>query len=430
MWGNDQPGIFNYSARTSCSTNKAMPPFHYEAATYDGQKTSGTLEAVDRRDALLQLDRMDLQPITLTQKGGVGRSDTSMDLGVPRLNSKQIIIFTEDLCDLLESGLQLDPAVAVLEKRQSSSSIRSVAGRIRKQLREGHNFSNALAQATPSFSQLYCSIAEAGETGGILPRILRQHVVFLNALAELRAKAIQALIYPAFILLAGGLVMILFVTQLVPQLEQLFSQTGNAPPVLTQMLMATSSFVLHYWWLLLGAVFVGMVAVKLGIQSESGKLWWGRTQQAMPGVGPILRAHFLAQFSKTLGSLLANGIPLLAALKLIRNGIANPYYGAALDRGIRDVGDGASLSMALQKSEAFPPLFLDLVTVGEQTGQLARSLEKASNRFEKEMDVKIRQLIGMIGPAVIIVLAFVVGVVTYSVITSIFEAVQGVRSRF
>ncbi len=405
-----------------------MPAFQYEAATLDGKKTSGSLEANDRRDALMQLDRMDLQPIRLTQKGGI--TEATADSGVPKLSSKQIILFTEDLCDLLESGLQLDPAVAILEKRQSSSAIRSVSSRIRKQLREWHNFSNALAQSSPSFSQLYCSIAEAGETGGILPRIMRQHVIFLNALSELRAKAIQALIYPAFILLAGCLVMILFVTQLVPQLEQLFSQTGNEPPILTQMLMGVSGFMLSYWWLILAAVVIGFASFQLAIQSDSGKLWWGRARQAAPGFGPILKAHFLAQFSKTLGSLLANGIPLLAALKLVRNGVTNPFYGGALDRSIRDVGDGASLSMALKKTDAFPALFLDLVTVGEQTGQLARSLEKASDRFEKEMDVKIRQLIAMIGPAVIIVLAFVVGVVTYSVVTSIFEAVQGVRSRF
>jgi len=405
-----------------------MPAFQYEAATLQGQKTSGTLDAVDRRDALMQLDRMDLQPITLSQKGRI--TEVTADSGVPKISSKQIILFTEDLCDLLESGLQLDPAIAVLEKRQSSSAIRSVASRIRKQLREGHNFSTALSQSSPSFSQLYCSIAEAGETGGILPRIMRQHVIFLNALSELQSKAIQALIYPAFILLAGCLVMILFVTQLVPQLEQLFTQTGNEPPILTQILMVTSSFMLSYWWLIVAIIVIGFASFQLAIQSESGKLWWGRTRQAMPGFGPILKAHFLAQFSKTLGSLLANGIPLLAALKLVRNGITNPFYGEALDRGIRDVGDGASLSMALKKSGAFPALFLDLVTVGEQTGQLARSLEKSSERFEKEMDVKIRQLIAMIGPAVIIVLAFVVGVVTYSVVTSIFEAVQGVRSRF
>ncbi|MEM6883839.1 MAG: type II secretion system F family protein [Verrucomicrobiota bacterium] len=405
-----------------------MPAFHYEAATLDGRKTSGSLDAADRRDALMQLDRMDLQPITLTQKGKI--TEVATEPGVPKLNSKQIILFTEDLCDLLESGLQLDPAVAVLEKRQSSSAIRSVASRIRKQLREGHNFSNALAFSSPSFSQLYCSIAEAGETGGILPRIMRQHVIFLHALSELRSKAIQALIYPAFILLAGCLVLVLFVTQLVPQLESLFGQTGKEPPVLTQMLMGISSFMLQYWWLLAAAAFIGFTGFQLAIQSESGKFWWGRTRQTMPGFGPIMKAHFLAQFSKTLGSLLANGIPLLAALKLVRNGITNPYYAEALDRGIRDVGDGASLSMALKKTDTFPALFLDLVTVGEQTGQLARSLEKASERFEKEMDVKIRQLIAMIGPAVIILLAFIVGVVTYSVVTSIFEAVQGVRSRF
>ncbi|MEM1159172.1 MAG: type II secretion system F family protein [Verrucomicrobiota bacterium] len=407
-----------------------MSQFDYEALTLRGDTTRGTLEALDRSDALRQLERMDLQPVTLTGSASSTPPTSADVLSAPRLRAAQIILFTEDLCDLLDAGLQLDPALAVMEKRQSNESLRVTAQRIRQQLREGSNFSQALHVASPSFTQLYCSIAEAGEAGGALPKILRHHVVYLTALSQLKAKAIQSLIYPAFILGAGCLVLILFVTNLAPQLDQLFQQTGSPPPLLTGMLMGTSAFLLKYWWALAGLLFISGSGFFLWTRSGDGLQWWGKARYSVPGFGSILQSHFLAQFSKTLGSLLANGIPLLNALKLVRNGVSNSYYGQTLDIAIQAVGDGAPLSMALKAGGAFPPLFLDLLTVGEQTGRLARSLDKASERFEKEMDIKIRRLIAMIGPVVIIILAFVVAVVAYSVITSIFEAVQGVRSRF
>jgi general secretion pathway protein F/type IV pilus assembly protein PilC len=414
--------------RAQYYTHPDMPSFQYEAATLNGETMQGSLEAVDRRDALRQLEKMDLQPLKLV--GKESRTRTSDTLSVPRLSSSQIILFTEDLCDLLDAGLQLDPAMSVMEKRQSSEALRITANRIRQQLREGSSFSRALHHGSPSFSQLYCSIAEAGEAGGSLPKILRHHVIYLNALSMLRAKAIQSLIYPAFIMGAGCLVLILFVTNLAPQLDQLFQQTGTPPPVLTQMLMGASRFFLKFWWAIGGIIFMLGTSMFLWTRTAEGHQWWGKARYQIPGFGPILQTHFLAQFSKTLASLLANGIPLLASLKLVRNGVSNPFYGEALDRATLAVGDGAPLSMALKANPAFPPLFLDLLTVGEQTGKLAHSLEKASDRFEKEMDIKIRRVIAMIGPVVIIVLAFVVAVVTYSVITSIFEAVQGVRTRF
>lgn len=405
-----------------------MPRFSYEAITLDGRKTSGDLEATDRRDALRRLDQMDLRPLRLSGSEDTGAS-RQVD-GVPRLSSKQLILFTEDVCDLLEAGLQLDPAIAILERRESNEAIRITATRLRKQLREGSSFANALRNASPSFTHLYCSMAEAGEAGGALAKILRQHVVFLKALSQLKNKAIQALIYPAFILGVGLLVLVLFITQLAPQLNQLFTQTGTPPPLLTQILMDTSGFFLNFWWLLLGVVIVFGAAFRLYVGSPQGKEWWGRVRQKIPGFGPVLENHFLAQFSKTLASLLENGIPLLNSLKLVRNGVTNPFYASALDQAVVLVGDGAPLSLALKQTKAFPPLFLDLLTVGEQTGKLAGSLNKASERFENEMDVKIRRLIAMIGPIVIVILAFVVAVVAYSVITSIFEAVQGVRSKF
>jgi len=405
-----------------------MPDFEYEALTLDGKTTRGRVDARDRQDALRRLDQMDLQPIRITGKDTASRPVS--DFNAPHLSSKQIILFTEDLCDLLEAGLQLDPAMSILEKRQSSEPLRITALRIRKHLREGYSFAKALHHASPSFSQLYCSMAEAGEAGGALAKIMRQHVIFLTALSNLRSKAIQALIYPAFIMGAGFLVLVLFVTQLAPQLDQLFSQTGTPPPVLTQMLMDVSGFFLNFWWAVLALLVVLGAGFRLFVTTPQGKAWWGKTRQHLPGFGPVLQTHFLAQFSKTLASLLQNGIPLLNSLKLVRNGINNPYYGKALDQAIVSVGDGAPLSMALRQTKAFPALFLDLLTVGEQTGRLGPSLDKASDRFEKEMDVQIRRLIALIGPIVIIVLAFVVAVVTYSVVTSIFEAVQGVRSKF
>lgn len=417
-----------------------MPLFSYSAVDRSGQKISGEFDVASKAEAYKRLDREKLQPISLIQKNGAiissAGTSTKPKTGAPvppkgpiKLSRKQIILFTEEMGDLLEAGLQLEPALRVMEEREEMSSIKTVTAALRQQVRDGVNFSTALRQASPSFGDLYCNLVSAGELSGALPQILRRQAQFLVTIDELQSRVIQALIYPAFICGAGLILLFVFMTVLVPQLTVLFKKTDRGLPFVTKALIGVSDFFVDYWWALIGLAAIAAIVFFRVIASPVGKLWWHRVQLRLPLIGPVLTARYYTQFSQTMANLLGNGVPLLSALKLMNSATPNVYMRGIMGRVVDIVGEGGSFTRALKRVGNFPALFLDMVAVGEQTGDLSAALEKVGKRYDKELTKKINRLTSLIQPVVIVVMALLVGVVAYSIITGIFQAISGLRVR-
>ena len=407
-----------------------MPAFVYEAIVPGGGRTRGTLEAKSRQEALAQLSRQRLQPIRLQQEDAAGPAARSGPAGATapaerQMSEMQIISFTEELGDLLDAGLQLEGALKMMEQRSEASSVKAVSESLRTQVREGVSLSRALKTASPSFSDLYCNLVAAGEVSGALGSILQRQVVYLKKLNDLKARVIQALIYPMFVTGAGLLLMVLFVVVLVPQLETLFKT--QKPPLVTQLLLGTSRFLMQWGWMVLALLALGAISFWQAIQRPAGRLWWDQARVKIPVAGPVLEAAFYAQFSQTLANLLANGVTLLQAMQLVSRATPNSYYRVRLEKASEQISEGYSLSRALRQVGGFADTFLDLVAVGEQTGELAKALDKAGARYEKEMDRRIQKITALIQPVIIVIIALVVGAVVYSIITSIFDAMSGMR---
>jgi len=407
-----------------------MPTFVFEAINPGGRREEGLLEAKTRHEALLLLGRRKLRPVRL-QAAAAGATTAPVRAGsVPserNLTEAQIIGFTEELGDLLDAGLQLEGALKMMEQRSEASAIKSVAEHLRAQVRDGRSLSASLPGASASFSDLYVNLVAAGEVSGALKDILKRQVDYLKAINDLKNRVIQALIYPAFVAGAGVLLMILFVVVLIPQLKQLFSRNPDQIPLPTQILLGTSDLIIHWGWLFVLILAAGGAAFWQFIQRPEGRAWWDQARVWIPVVGPVLQASFYAQFSQTMANLLGNGVTLLQAMKLVSDATPNLFYRQKLQQASEQVSGGFSLSRALRQGGGFSDMFLDLVAVGEQTGDLAKSLEKAGARFEKEMDRRIQRITALIQPVIIVVIALVVGVVVYSIITSIFDAMSGIR---
>jgi len=247
-----------------------MALFVYQAVSKNGQRVAGEVEAQSRAEAFRKLDRDRLQPISLSQKDGVEATGTvsakkesgegALRTRNIRLSRGQIILFTEEMSDLLDAGLQLEPALRVVEGRKELSSIKAVASALRQQVREGSSLSHALRIVSPSFGDLFCNLVAAGEVSGSLPELLRRQSIFLVAIDDLRKKVVSALIYPSMIFVLGIGLIFLFMTYLVPQLTTLFQKTGRDLPLLTRLLVQTSDFFSHYWW----AVIAGVAVVVFG----------------------------------------------------------------------------------------------------------------------------------------------------------------------
>ncbi len=409
-----------------------MPVFVYQALQAGGGKTSGELEAASRQDAFAKLRQQNLQPFSLAAKGSETAAATSANDsadGGHQLSRTQVLLFTDELCELLEAGLKLDRALQVIEQRQDKSPLRGVAASARQSLREGATFSAALKKASPSFSELYCNMVKAGEASGTVSKILKRQVEFLTMMGELQSRVTSALIYPSVIFSAGIALLIIFMTFLLPQLTVLLGKTGQTLPLATRLLIGTSEFFGAYWWVVLIVLVAAVLGFRHFTSTGEGRAWWDRMKLQLPIFGKLLRMRFYAQFTQTLSTLLNNDVSLMQAMQLIRNATPNVFLQGLLERVSDNVQDGAQLSRAIARVEFFPPTLIDIIMVGETTGDLGSALERSAKSYDKQLSVVIERVTALIQPMVILMVALFVGLVAYSMITGILTTVSGLPKR-
>ncbi len=425
-----------------------MPLFAYKALNAKGAVTAGEFDAADRTEALRVLDRKGLQPVSLTETAtaaaasvrktggkpqaeatsGASGKEEKIPEGPIKLKRQEVVLFTEELSDMLSAGLQLEPALKSMENRQELGNLKAVSFKIRQVVRDGVNFSVALKKASPSFGPLYCSLAAAGEASGALDTILKRQAHYLKTLADLQSRLILAMIYPAFLVLAGIGASVVFVTTLIPQLTALIASTpGGKIPIGAAILIGASAF-LKKWWIVMLLVIVGAaIFFKAWKDNEANKPTWDRIKLKLPLAGPVITSRFYVQFLETMANLVANGLPLLRALELSRDATYNRSLRMELDRVIEQVGDGRSFSKALIRSGAFPALLIDMVSVGEQTGKIDVSLRRAAERFDKDLDKDLQRIMALIMPTVLIVMAGLIGTMAYLMITAIFQTISALH---
>ena len=419
-----------------------MPYFSYKALANDGTVSTGEVEAIDRPEALRSLEKRGFQPVNLSEasrtvssknKGLIpakrkeqkpANGDEISD-GPLKLKRAEVILFTEELSDMLGAGLQLEPALKSMEARQELGSLKVVSQKIRTIVRDGVNFSTALKKVSPSFGPLYCSLAAAGEASGALDTILKRQAHYLKTIAELQSRLILAMIYPAFLILVGLGVGIVFITTLIPQLTELIKSTpGGKIPWAISAMMGFADFV-KSWWILITLGLIGAVLFfKAWKDNEANRPRWDEMKLTMPLVGAVISSRFYVQFLETMANLVGNGLPLLRALELSRDATQNLSLRNQLNGVIDQVGDGRAFSKAMIRSGTFPPLLIDIIAVGEQTGKLDQSLRRAAERYDKELDKDLQRIMALIMPTVLILMAFLIGTFAYLMITAIFQTIS------
>lgn len=416
-----------------------MPTFAYKALKADGTQINGELDASDRHGAMDLLDRGGLQPLNLDIKtdkakngepsaGSKPKEEEVEMTGPMRLKKAEIVLFTEELSELLGAGLQLEPALRVMENREELGKLKRLTKTLRQEVRDGTSFSAALAKASPSFGDLYCSLARAGEVSGALSTILKRQATYLTAIQELQSKVMMALIYPFFLIASGIAVVVLFITFLIPQLMGLLDNTNSEMPAIGQLMIDLSDFVRAWWWIILGIVIAVIFAFVSYIKNPNNHEWWDETKLKIPLFGKVLKTRFFVQFLETLANLVGNGLTLLRALELSREATPNLYLKKIISRIIDYVGDGGALSRTMKRVGFFPPLLLDMVAVGEQTGQIGESLERAATRYDKELEKDISKISALIQPVIVVTMALLVGIMAYMMISVIFETISGLNT--
>lgn len=420
-----------------------MPTFAYSAHGPSGI-VNGTLAASDRGEAFTLLGKQRLQPFKLEVAGVAKAPATAKPSALEKskqasiatvespsgpihLKLQQIVLFVEELSDLIAAGIQLEPALGTMERRKELSGVKTLAAALRAKVRDGMSFSKAVAATSPSFGNLFCSLASAGEASGTLDVILKRQAHYLRAQAALRSKVMFAMIYPAFLIVAAISVTILFVVYLIPQLMDLLNSTGGKLPLGAVIILKLSDFVKAWWWMLALGLACGFVLFKSWVKRPESELPWARMKLRMPLFGSVQSGRFFVQFLETLANLVGNGLPMLNAMQLTQQATDNAFLRNELNAVIRHVGEGMALSRALDRSGHFPPLLIDIVSVGEQTGKLSEALTRGAERFDRELAKRMDKLTALIQPAIVCLMAGLVGTMAYMMITTIFQTITSMK---
>jgi general secretion pathway protein F len=404
-----------------------MPVFVYRAADQRGKTIDGVMDAPDARAVVERLQRDAYFPIEVAPQAGQ-RGILGLGWAVVRqrrVSGRDLLAFTQQLATLVEAGLPLDRALAVLEELAPSPRVRTIIGDILRSVRGGASFSDALAKHHPRpFSRLYINMVRAGEKGGVLEVTLKRLAEFLEEAQEFREAIVSALIYPALLTGVGAASVVFLMAFVIPRFAEIFRDLGQAIPLPTQILLAVSEGLQRYWWMTALGVLVVLLAGRVFLSTASGRLQWDRALLRFPLVGEVVLKTEVARFSRIMGTLLRSGVPVITALAVVREMISNQLLARAVERLGEGVKRGAGISAPMGESGVFPPLAVHMVRVGEETGRLEEMLLKVAAAFEAEVRRLVKRLIGLLEPAIILIMGLVVGFIVVAMLLAIFSITE------
>ncbi|MDD8045212.1 MAG: type II secretion system F family protein [Verrucomicrobiota bacterium] len=344
----------------------------------------------------------------------------------PRL--RDIARFTRQLANLIKAGMALRQALASLSRQTDLGLMQPIVHDLHEQIVRGSSLSDALSQHPDAFNALFINMVRAGEASGQLHQVLRQLNEYQEQTLELREKVTTAMVYPSFIMLVGFGVVVFFMTVMLPKFAKMFEDFGSGLPASTQIMVDIGLFCRQKWWLIALIVFGLSLLFKRWKSTPDGRHRLDSWKLRMPVFGRVVRANAFVQFSRTLGTLLGNGVPVLSALRILSRTITNRVIAGAIEEAEAKVTDGTTISQPLARSGVFPNTLLEMLSIGEQTGDMPGALENIAETYEQEMDRDIKIMTSMLEPIVIVVMALFVGFIIFSILMAVFEMTSGLTS--
>ncbi len=417
-----------------------MPQFEYTAKSREGVKSTGQIEAGDRRAAIAAVERLGLVPLNLTQKSDSAKAkrkaaatkagkSTFKLTRQNHMSSREVLLFTGELCDLLDGGMTLGNALNCLASRGDGESGPSqVITALRDSIIEGATFSTALEKFPKVFTPIYINMIRAGEASGAMTDVLNRLITHYERANEIKSKVTSAMVYPVIVLIMGFAVAVFAMTYILPKFKTIFDEMGpDGLPTMTKMLIATSDWFQHYSLFAL-LVLIGVVyALRKWIKTPSGRRRWDGFKLKMPLIKGIVASAIYANFARTLQSLLENGVPVLQALKITSQTVGNAVIGDELSKARERVTDGTTISGPLAVGGVFPRIIIDLIAIGEQTGNMPAALGHIAKRYESELNKNVTIFTTALEPIMIFVVALIIAFVAISVMQAVLGVTSGVN---
>lgn len=390
-----------------------MAIFAYKATTTEGSIVEGVIEALDERTAIERLRDSGFIPLR------VAAPEEEKKRLAFRSAKGDVLTFTVELSVLLNAGLPLDRSLNILSEISESDEMKGIVQSILKSIRGGSSFSDALQMHPKIFSKLYINMIRAGEASGTIDAVLEKLGEFIESTKELKESIFSAMIYPAILLVTGGLSIAVLLTYVLPKFSSIFDELGGALPLPTQMLLFVSNALKDLWWagllLIVGVWFI----FKSYIKSDYGRYKWDALKLKL--FGDIIRKLETARFCRTLGMLIKSGVPLIQALNNAKDVVENQVMASAIDNVLKGVKGGKGIAITLSESNVFPSLALSMIKVGEETGQLDNMLMKVSSTYEKSLRVAIKRFVSFLEPATILGMGLIIGFIVVSMLMAIFS---------
>ena len=391
-----------------------MAVYSYKATTPDGMLVEGVIEAADEQVAVERLRNSGVIPL----KVSAPRDGTRTGF-FSRSAKGDILTFTSELSSLLGAGLPLDRSLNILADISESPEMKGIIKEILKSIREGSAFSDALQKHPRTFPKLYVNMIRAGESGGVLDVVLDKLNEFLESSKELKDHIFSALIYPVILLSVGGMSIIVLLVYVLPKFSVIFAEMGTTMPLSTRMIIGASDAVKYYWWMLLAGGAGLWFVFRNWVRTEEGRLRWDAFKLKL--IGDLIRKIETARFTRTLGTLLQSGVPLLQALNNSKDIINNRVIAESINEVARGAKEGKGIADPLTKADVLPALALSMIKVGEETGQLDVMLLKVASTYERSLRVAIKRFISFLEPALILGMGLVIGFIVMSMLMAIFS---------
>ena len=402
-----------------------MPVFEYIAIDRSGKSRKGIIDADSARGARQKLRSDGIYPTRLEETHADEISETpsrlQFKLPLQRVRRAELVSTTRQLATLLSAGLPLVSALSGVLEQVKRPALRKVLSQVRERVKEGMSLANALMEHPAVFPSVYTAMINAGETSGTLELVVERLADFGEQQLALQRKIRSTLAYPLLMLIVGVGVVVFLMAYVIPRVTQIFVDMKQELPLPTTVLIGVSGLFQKYWPLALLAVIGFIFAARFYVNTDAGRRRYDRMLLKLPVVGVIVEKVAIARITRTLGTLLHNGVPLLNAMEIVRSLVGNVVLRQALEEARQEISEGASITAPLAKGGVFPPSVIQMISVGEQSGNLEGMLFKVADTFDSEVETSVTTFTSLLGPFMILFLAFFVGFVVLAVLLPIFE---------
>ena len=408
-----------------------MPVYEYTALDQAGKSVNGIVDADSPVAARQKLRGTGIFPVdvkeTTARPKVMGRGPVSVSSLFKRVKAGEVSVATRQLSILLGAGVPLVGSLEALITQINNPLFKKIVAEIKESVNEGNSLAFALSRHPRIFSNVYVNMVRAGEASGSLDVVLDRLADLGEHQQALRGRFTAALAYPVFMFLVGSLVLFFLVTFIVPQMTQVFTEMQQTLPLPTVILIQVSDFLKAFWWLVLLVLGCGVFVLTRLVKTPKGRYIWDEVKLRVPVLGPIVQRIALARFGRTLGSLLQSGVPLISAIQIVRNIVNNVIIADVLDGAVEEIQAGKSLASPLAQSRWFPSIVIQMISVGEQSGELETMLGKIAETYEREVESQIMAMTAMLEPVMILSMGLIVGFIVISILLPIFEMNQMIR---